>query len=342
MKRLSLSALLLLCCAVYAFSLRAQGERNVYSVGFYNLENLFDTIHDKGKNDYEFLPDGTYTWGAVKYRNKLRNIATVLNEMSTDVTPDGMSVVGVCEVENSRVLADLVWHKALARRGWKFVHAESADSRGVDCALLYNPRHFVPLATLLVPYVYAGDKGYRTRGFLVVSGELAGESVHFIVNHWPSRSAAPAKRERAGELVRAVKDSIMRENPATKVIIMGDMNDTPRDKSLRVSLGARCSEREVKAPSDLYNPWAGVAADKDKGTLRYNGKWTIYDQIIISGNLLGKGRSGLVFHRTEIFVRDYLLQREGKYKGSPKRTHAGGVWLKGYSDHLPVIMYFVK
>ena len=342
MKRLLLLVLQLLCCSACVFSLTAQTKCNIYAVGFYNLENLFDTIHDKGKNDYEFLPDGTYRWGTVKYRNKLRNIAAVLNEMSTDVTPDGMSVVGVCEVENSRVLSDLVWHKALARRGWKFIHAESADSRGVDCALLYNPRHFVPLATLLVPYADAADKSCRTRGFLVVSGELAGESVHFIVNHWPSRSAVSAKRERAGELVRAVKDSIMRENPATKVIIMGDMNDTPRDKSLEVSLGARCSESEVKAPSDLYNPWAAVAADKSIGTLRYKGKWAIYDQIIISGNLLGKERRGLVYHKTEIFVRDYMLQREGKYRGSPKRTHAGGVWLKGYSDHLPVIMYFIK
>ncbi len=342
MKRLLLLLLQLLCCSACVFSLTAQTKCNIYAVGFYNLENLFDTIHDKGKNDYEFLPDGTYRWGTAKYRNKLRNIAAVLNEMSTDVTPDGMSVVGVCEVENSRVLGDLVRHRVLAHRGWKFIHVESVDSRGVDCALLYNPRHFKPLATVLVPYTDAADKGYKTRGFLVVSGELAGESVHFIVNHWPSRSAASAKRGRAGELVKAAKDSIMRENPATKVIIMGDMNDTPRDNSLKISLGSKYSVAEVKAPSDLYNPWAGVAADKSIGTLRYKGKWAVYDQIVINGNLLGKERRGLVYHKTEIFVRDYMLQREGKYKGSPKRTHAGGVWLKGYSDHLPVIMYFIK
>lgn len=342
MKRLSLSVLLLLCSVLYAFSLRAQGERNIYSVGLYNLENLFDTIHDKGKNDYEFLPDGTYRWGTVKYRNKLMNVATVLNEMSTDVTPDGMSVVGVCEVENSRVLEDLVEHKTLAHRGWKYVHAESNDSRGVDCALLYNPILFKPTATALVPYTSVDGKMHKTRGFLLVRGEMAGESVHIIVNHWPSRSATSAMRERAGILVRAVKDSIMRENPATKVIIMGDMNDNPDDASMRVCLGAKCKRSDVKLLTDIYNPWCDVLLENGQGTLRYRGKWNLYDQIVVSGNMLGAYNKGLVYYKPEVFVRDYLLQHEGKYKGSPKRTHAGGVWLNGYSDHLPVILYLVK
>lgn len=342
MKRFSLSVLLFFCLSVCSFSIWAQGRRDVYAVGFYNLENLFDTIHDKGKNDYEFLPDGTYRWGTAKYRNKLMNVATVLNEMSTDVTPDGMSVVGVCEVENRRVLDDLVEHKVLAHRGWKYVHAESGDSRGVDCALLYNPILFKPAATTLVPYTSVDGNMRKTRGFLVVSGEMAGESVHVIVNHWPSRSATSAMRERAGILVRVVKDSIMRENPATKVIIMGDMNDNPDDASMRVCLGAKCKRSDVKLLTDIYNPWCDVLFENGQGTLRYRGRWNLYDQIVVSGNMLGAYNKGLVYYKPEVFVRDYLLQHEGKYKGSPKRTHAGGVWLNGYSDHLPVILYLVK
>ena len=228
----------------------------VYSVGFYNLENLFDTIHDVGKNDYEFLPNGANKWGTLKYTNKLKNMATVLNEMGTDVLPVGMAAVGVSEIENSRVLEDLVNHEVLVPRGWEFVHIEGPDRRGVDCALLYNPKLFKPIRSVLSPYTTEdNDTTYKTRGFLVVCGDMGGESVHIIVNHWPSRYAKSPARERAGVLVRQVKDSIMAAMPDTKVLIMGDMNDDPDDKSMKVSLGALREKDEVKAPGDLYNPW---------------------------------------------------------------------------------------
>ena len=167
------------------FTAQAQNQKKyeVYSVGFYNLENLFDTIHDNGKNDYEFLPDGTNKWGTLKYTNKLKNMATVLKEMATDVSPVGMAAVGVSEIENSRVLADLVNHEILAPRGWDFVHIEGPDRRGVDCALLYNPKLFKPIKSKLAPYTTVdNDTTYKTRGFLIVSGEMGGEVVHIIVN----------------------------------------------------------------------------------------------------------------------------------------------------------------
>ena len=326
-----------------AIDAEAQKKYEVYSVGFYNLENLFDTIHDAGKNDYEFLPDGTNKWATMKYTNKLKNMATVLNEMSTDMLPMGLAAVGVSEIENYRVLDDLVKHPILSARGWDIVHIEGPDRRGVDCALLYNPKLFKPVASKLVPYTTEdNDTTYKTRGFLTVSGDMAGERVHFIVNHWPSRYASSPARERAGVLVKAVKDSLMAAQPNSKVIIMGDMNDDPDDKSMKICLGAKREQNQIKKGSDLYNPWWNVLRKNGMGTLKYKGKWNLFDQIIISGNLVGKDRSTLKYYKPEIFSRSYMLQTEGKYKGSPKRTHAGGVWLNGYSDHLPVIIYLIK
>lgn len=342
MKRIfNLLAVLLLFVTLSA---TAQEKRyEVYGVGFYNLENLFDTIHDYGKNDYEYLPDGTNKWGTLKYTNKLKNMATVLNEMATDVIPVGMAAVGVSEVENARVLEDLVNHEILAPRGWDFVHIEGPDKRGVDCALLYNPQLFKPVNSKLAPYTTEdNDTTYKTRGFLIVSGEMGGELVHIIVNHWPSRYASSPARERAGVLVRDLKDSLLAEMPESRVIIMGDMNDDPDDKSLKSCLGAVRNKDDIENATDLYNPWWDILRRRGHGTLKYRGKWNLFDQVILSGNLVNNDRSTLELYKTEIFSRNYLFQQEGRYKGNTLRTHAGGVWLNGYSDHLPVIVYLVK
>lgn len=342
MKNARLFLMMLLLSAF--LTAQAQEKRyEVYSVGFYNLENLFDTIHDKGKNDYEFLPDGTNKWGTMKYTNKLKNMARVLNEMGTDLLPMGMAAVGVSEIENSRVLEDLVKQEPLAARGWDFVHIEGPDRRGVDCGLLYNPKLFKPVNSKLAPYTTEdNDTTYKTRGFLIVSGEMGGELVHIIVNHWPSRYAKSPARERAGVLVRQLKDSIMAAMPDTKILIMGDMNDDPDDKSMASCLGNFRNKEDVKASTDLYNPWWNILRKKGAGTLKYKGKWNLFDQIVLSGNLLDNDRSTLKLYKTEIFSRNYLFQQEGRYKGNTLRTHAGGVWLNGYSDHLPVIVYLMK
>ena len=254
-----------------------------------------------------------------------------------------MAAVGVSEVENSRVLEDLVNHEILAPRGWDFVHIEGPDKRGVDCALLYNPQLFKPVNSKLAPYTTEdNDTTYKTRGFLIVSGEMGGELVHIIVNHWPSRYASSPARERAGVLVRDLKDSLLAEMPESRVIIMGDMNDDPDDKSLKTCLGALRNKDDVENATDLYNPWWDILRRRGHGTLKYRGKWNLFDQVILSGNLVNNDRSTLELYKTEIFSRNYLFQQEGRYKGNTLRTHAGGVWLNGYSDHLPVIVYLVK
>lgn len=339
--------LLFFVACVCVSGMLAQKKFSMYAVGFYNLENLFDTVHDEGKNDYEYLPDGGYRWNGLKYFAKLKNMSKVLSEIGTDRLPNvGAAVIGVSEVENARVLQALVDQPDLKKKGMKFVHIEGPDTRGVDCALLYNPRLFFPEKSFLKPYVFEPeDTTYKTRGFLTVQGKMAGDPVTFIVCHWPSRFAGSYHRELAGRQVKVLKDSILNADPEMKVIVMGDMNDDPFDKSMAQELSAKRYLDEV-GDGDMYNPWWEMLVGKGQGTLLYDGKWNLFDQIVLSPNLINKDKkrdfSTLKFFKNEVFLRDYLFQTEGKYKGNMKRTTAGGVWLNGYSDHLPVVVYLLK
>lgn len=347
MKRTFFIFMVLAVCVMSAYA--QQRKFSVYAVGFYNLENLFDTCHDSGKNDYEFLASGSYAWNGLKYSHKLANMSRVLAEMGSDVLPAsvGCAIIGVSEVENAKCLTDLCSQPALAARGYQFCHVEGPDRRGVDCALLYNPKLFKVDDVKLHPYVpeLEKDSAFYTRGFLTVSGVLAGEPLTVIVCHLPSRFRGSYYREIGARQMAAIKDSIIASNPAAKVIVMGDMNDDPTDKSLAVELRGRKSVKEV-GDKDMYNPWWNVLAKEGKGTLMYDGRWNLFDQILLSPGLLcrdgKKDYSSLKYLKSHVFLRDYLFQQEGKYKGNPKRTHAGGVWLDGYSDHLPTVVYLVK
>ncbi|MDE5788737.1 MAG: endonuclease/exonuclease/phosphatase family protein [Bacteroidaceae bacterium] len=325
----------------------AQKKYGLYAVAFYNVENLFDTIHDEGKNDYEYLPNGGNHWNAVKYENKLKNLSRVLTDLGTDKLPGvGAAVVGISEVENARALDDLVGQPAMKERGFKYVHIEGPDKRGVDCALLYNPKFFTPEKAFLPQYIYEnGDTVRKTRGFLTVQGRLAGDPLTVIVCHWPSRFATGYFRDIAGKQVRQLTDSIRQADPEQRIIVMGDMNDDPDNTSMAKMLGARRKMKDV-GEGDFFNPWWDVLRSQGQGTLSYQGGWNLFDQIVLSRNLLDpKGRKDyrhLTLYNWHIFRRDYLMQQEGKYKGAPLRTHAAGVWLNGYSDHLPTVTYLIK
>lgn len=328
--------------------LSAQKKFSVYGVGFYNMENLFDTCHDEGKRDYEFLPTGSYRWNGMKYTHKLHNMARALADLGTDVLPNvGCAFVGLAEVENHKVLDDLTAQPQLAQRGYRYVHVEGPDRRGIDCALLYNPSLFSVRTVKLVPYIQtlAKDSDFLTRGFLTICGTLAGEPVAVVVCHLPSRFSDSFYREQGARQIRAIKDSLLREDSACKVLVMGDINDDPIDKSICEALGGKGQIDEV-GNDEMYNPWYNILVKEGVGTLFYQGAWNLFDQILLSPNLLNrhgtKDFATLKYWKHQIFKRDYLFQTEGKYKGSPKRTTAGGVWLDGFSDHLPVAVYLVK
>ena len=332
----------------------AQGRQySMYAVGFYNQENLFDTCHDYGKNDYAFLPDGDYKWTAMKYKHKLHNMARALADMGTDKTPQGCAFIGLAEVENGNCLRDLCAQEPLAKRNMKWVLYEGVDRRGIDVGFLYNPSLFKldKSKTFLEPYETA-DSTLKTRGFLVVRGTMANEPVCVIVCHLPSRlHGDDTNRVNGAKQVTAIKERIMKEDKSVKFFVMGDMNDDPTDRSMTKGLRGKQHINEVQE-GDMYNPWISVIKS-GTGTLQYNGGWNLFDQILISPNLLVKNSEKnqklvmndckqLKYYSSHVFRRDYLFQTEGKYKGNPKRTHAGGQWLDGYSDHLPVVMYLLK
>ncbi len=339
MKRTSVTLLLLY---LFLTGIQAQKRLGIYSVAFWNVENLFDTERDETINDEEFTPGGANAWTPEKYNKKLQNLSFVLSKLAREHCPAGPAAIGVAEIENRRVLEDLVNTGELASMGLEIVHYDSPDRRGVDVALLYNPLLFQVLSSHPYKYVHPEIEDFRTRDQLLVSGLMGGELVHLIVAHWPSRYGGKSsdRREVAAALTRHIVDSLYRADTDPKIIFMGDLNDDPVDKSCRVVLDAKRKQSEVK-PGGLYNTMWDFYS-KGIGTLSYQGKWSLFDQIILSEPLLGKDRSTLKFWKPEIFNRDFLIQKEGKHKGYPLRTFSGNTFINGYSDHFPVIIYLVK
>ncbi|MBQ9439520.1 MAG: endonuclease/exonuclease/phosphatase family protein [Paludibacteraceae bacterium] len=325
-------------------------DYSVRAIGFYNLENLFDTIHDEGKNDSEYLPDGGMHWTGLKYKHKLHNMSYALSQLGTDHTPEGCSVIGVAEVENIGCLEDLCREPEMAARGYKPILLEGPDRRGVDVGLLYNPKHFQPMKVKGYVLKMKDDRydpngdTIHTRFELLVSGYLDGEKIHVIVNHWPSRwggeEYSRPRRVAAAELLLTITDSLYRKDPKSKIIIMGDLNDDPDNVSCAQVINAQLKAKNV-APQGFYNTMWPIFK-RGIGTLMYNGSWNLFDQIMISEPLLNAPRTEWSFWKPEVFNKEFLVQQDGQGKGGPLRTHAGGTWLNGYADHFPTLIYLVK
>ena len=328
---------------IIAVSTSAQEKKfAVYGVAFYNLENLFDTKRDTTINDVEYTPAGANAWDENKYSNKLKNMSFVLNQLGGKYLPQGPAVIGVAEIENRGVLEDLTASGEFAQKGYKIVHYDSPDRRGVDVALLYNPNIFTVESSKAIPLRFPDQPNFFTRDQLLVSGYLAGEKVHVIVAHWPSRRGGKQSnsREVAAALAKRIVDSLNTVDPSSKVIYMGDLNDDPFDKSIAKVLDAKREQKEVVS-NGMYNPFWNILKS-GVGSLAYQGSWNLFDQIMVSGNFLGTDRSNLKYWKAEVFNQDFLINQDGQFKGYPKRTFAKGIWLNGYSDHFPTLVYFVK
>ena len=315
------------------------------AVAFYNLENLFDYEDDPDNpGDDDFTPDGAYNWTPAKYEQKLDNLARVISRLGREHTPMGPAVIGVAEVENRRVMEDLARRPAIADMNLGIVHLDSRDRRGIDVAFFYNPRLFTVDNYRLEPVIDPENEWWVTREVMVMSGYLAGERMHFINNHWPSRRGGvdtSRLRELAASTVLQVIDSIHSvESINAKIIIMGDFNDDPADPSISVVLNAQRHQRDVQ-PGGLFNPFWNMHA-QGLGTLVFQGRWNLFDQMIVSHSLLGDDFSSLRFERAEIFNRDFLIQQTGRNRGVPLRSFEGTTWLNGYSDHFPVLLYLVR
>ena len=315
-------------------------------IGFYNLENYYDTVNNPKIDDEEFLPNSQRHYNTRVFMDKVGRLADVISQMGTEVNPDGLAILGVAEIENDTVLNILVNHPTLKSRKLKVVHFNSPDVRGVDVGLLYNPKYFTPLysAPLFVQLPGGSKDSYFTRDVLYVKGLMDGDTVHVMVNHWPSRSGGEERsipaRAAAASVCKRIVDSLMAINPATKLVIMGDLNDDPISPSVTKTLGAKGKLKDVKE-SGLYNPWLDFYK-KGIGTMAYQDAWGLFDQIIISHAWLDRAQSGYHFHNAKIFNREFLVQQTGRYKGYAKRTWDGMTYNYGYSDHFPVFVTMLK
>lgn len=337
--------LLVLLLVINLIVFGQERQYKIASIGFYNLENLFDTI-DGPNNDAEFLPTGANLYTGAVYMDKLGKLSEVLSQIATDKTPDGLAVIGVAEVENRSVLEDLVKQPKLRGRNYGIVHYDSPDERGVDVGLLYNPKYFKPeFSEPLFVELYDENKKPRyTRDILYVKGMFDGEPVHIMVGHWPSRrggeEASAPGRAKAASVCKHKADSIFKTDPTAKIIIMGDLNDDPVSPSVAIVLGAKCNLKSVK-PKQFYNPWCEYY-QKGIGTLAYNDAWNLFDQIIISQAWLNKRQQGYFFKEALIFRKPWMEQKSGRYKGYPLRTYDFNKYIGGYSDHFPTYVILLK
>ncbi len=341
----SIPALILLM--ILSFSNQAQNDQHAYRivcVGFYNLENLFDTIDDPKKNDDAFTPGGANAWTGSRFREKIANLARVISELGTDITPDGAAILGLSEVENDHVVRELIQTPELIDRNYKVIHRESPDYRGIDNALIYQPKYFQPLNIKTYTLTIPGLDNFKTRDQLLVSGILDQDTVHILVNHWPSRRGGEARsmprRIAAAQLSRHIVDSLQQMQSGAKIIIMGDLNDDPKDPSIKKHLNVK-GERQDLNPGDLYNPYERMH-ETGIGTLAYRDVWNLFDMIILSESLSGEEMDNYTLFKPFVYKKDYLIQKNGRYKGYPLRTFGGGVYLSGYSDHFPVYVLLIK
>jgi hypothetical protein len=390
---------LLVTLSLYAVTAKSQNFQ-VAAVGFYNIENLFDTAHsvdildtekflkmempymetlakssintadytqwkaeeladwlaDKNKqavgkillekNDYDFTSEGSLGNDSQVYSSKLENLAKVLSEMGTTVTPDGLAIIGIAEVEQRSCLEDLVKQPALKDRNYKIVHHNSMDFRGIDVGFIYSPKYFKLEKYHVVPVNLVSETGYRTftRDILWVEGFLNGDKIHVFVNHWPSRSGGEQvtveKRKAAAQVCKNILDSLRTIDPDVKAIVMGDLNDHPTDVSVTQVLRA-VGKPEEMTKNNMYNPYI-LKFKKGSGSNAWRDTWGLFDQIMVTKGIVDGAKEGYKFYSSEIFNRPYLLAKTGQYRGYPYRSYIDGRFSNGYSDHLPVLIYLIK
>ncbi len=326
--------------ALISLTAKAQQNYQVAAIGFYNCENFFDTLDDPNKDDIENTPTPP------DFKQKLHNIATVFQKLGTDVTPDGPAIIGLAEIENDNVIKAVLEQPEISNRHYKYVWFPTPDVRGISTAMLYNPKYFTVITAhpVHVPLETLGQTR-PTRDILHVCGLLAGDTVHILVNHWPSKAGGEAKsapgRKLAASTDKKIIDSIQALNPNAKILLMGDLNDNPTSEGVLEVLKAKQDKKDL-APTDIYNPWIKMYK-KGLGTESFHNEWNLIDQIMISGAFIQNNNNQWKYYKEEIFNRPFLVHQFGNDKGLPHRSYTQSHnWDNGFSDHFPVVMYFIK
>jgi len=306
------------------------------TIAFYNVENLFDTVDDPSNaSDDEFLPSSSKAWSTHRYGHKLNNIGKVIQGMNYPI------LLGLAEVENRRVLEDLVNNERLNDQSYQIVHEDSPDHRGIDVALLYQSDQFEveEWTTHSVEIDDPNINNFTTRDILRVKGILMNTTTYLFINHWPSRSGGTNQTEfrritvatRLNELV----ETTLATDPSAHIIIMGDFNDEPTNKSISEVLGVQTDRSNLES-AQLYNCTSPLDINGE-GSYNYQGNWQMLDQIIVSTNLL-ESNSGYRIDNFQIYKAEDMLFTHAEYGLSPDRTYGGDNYYGGYSDHLPIFV----
>jgi predicted extracellular nuclease len=337
----------ILFITLLSLSILVYGQKSVqeFTVLFYNVENLFDTEDEPDKKDEEFTPGSDKAWDQDKYEKKLKDIARVLSSVDSTDLPE---IIGLCEIENRKVLEELVNIRSLRKGNYSIVHSESPDNRGIDVALLYRADEFSVHESESIPVIFPFDSSMTTRDILYVTGkEKDGESFHFFVNHWSSRNQGEKetepKRIYAAVTLRKEIDELMNRDPDAKILIMGDFNDEPTNHSIFEMLMAN-NKRKNASERELYNLMYDLHNVDNAGTYFYSGNWNMLDQLIISQSLL-RDKTGYHtgFNSGKILKQQWMLYHDQQFdEYVPNKTYGGPEYYGGISDHLPVYVTLVK
>lgn len=307
-----------------------------YTVISYNVENLFDTEDDPKIPDEEFLPVSEKKWDNEKYQRKLTDIARVITDVNPNELPE---IVGLVEVENRQVLSDLTETGKLAGQ-YGIIHEESPDYRGIDVALIYRKDAFQELIHEVLPVSFPDDPEFKTRDILHVTGKARKKVIHVFVNHWPSRIGGDGKTEPkrvlAATVLKKKVDEVLAADPRAKIIIMGDMNDEPANKSLIETLDAQSPDSTAK----LVNLMMPDDAN-GKGTYFYNGNWNMLDNLIVSQSLLKGNGIWVEGNKGFIYSNDWMIFTNKNGDKTPNRSYVGNKYVNGVSDHFPVYLKMI-
>jgi predicted extracellular nuclease len=329
---------------------RAQGpefqKRGDIRIMFYNTENFFDTIDDKLTQDNDYLPGSKLNWDNSRYRGKIKHIYQSIAAVGELSPPE---LIGMAEIENRKVLSDLIYLSPLEKYNYKIIHKDSPDPRGIDVGLLYRADKIKCLQSAFFEIVFPGNQRKKTRDILYFKGLINNDTIHLFINHWPSRKGGQKKSEPNRKLVASILkqkvDSLLTINPVANIIITGDFNDQPEDKSLSLYLGA-IKDSEITNDGKLYNLSWPLKEDCNCGTYRLGANWDMLDQFIVSGSILKPNNNILTCNQClHIGEFSFLLKEDEKFGGfKPFRTYLGPAYKGGFSDHLPVYLdlYFGK
>lgn len=335
---------IILTGACWSQPLNPSRSAEVMAIGFWNVENLYDTLNDRFKNDDDFTPGGAYAWTGDRYRRKLQNLSEAIAGMASEYTPHGLAMLGLCEIENKQVLADLVETEKLRGRQYQIVHVEGPDIRGVDPALLYQPDYFTLEHAIAYKVQLVSDTGHKTRDILVVSGTLGAAPLAVLVNHWPSRrggeTASRPNRNAAAKMVRHICDSLEKNIQGIRILVMGDLNDDPVNESVKKHIGT-CKDVNKTEPGLFFNPME-LLYRKGIGTLAWQDSWNLFDQILLNHAWVLAPENGWKFKEARVYNKSFLRSDYGNYKGYPFRTYSGGAYTGGYSDHFAVYVVLLR